>query len=185
MAPRLLKRGMVELFPQARRSPGKHVSTAIHKIMKAIHPDRFGERPIDMTRANLGNAMERAIITGLTEKYPERYCRPGELELDDWYGTPDLWDLQLQATTEIKLTWASLRRAEDIESEWFWRYWVQLKAYAHMAKMTKGQLYICFINGNYSRNDDDPDAGPTVLGWEEDFDPEDLLENWNMLKAQC
>lgn len=186
MAPRLLPvRGLGELFPQSRRTEGKHVSVAIHRIMKAIYPDRFEDRPIDETRASLGNALERSLIAGLVEREPRRYCRPGELELEDWYGTPDLWDLNDNATIEIKLTYASLRRADDIEGEWFWRYWVQLKAYCHMAAMTKGRLYICFVNGNYSKDDGDPNAGPTILGWEDEWDEDELLENWNMLKAQC
>lgn len=183
MPPRLLKQGMPELFPQSRRSKGKHVSAAIFDIMQTLYPDKYDGSPIDITRANLGNAFEKTIARGLHEADPDRYAIPGELEHEDWYGTPDLWDTINQTTIEFKLTWYSLNRADDIEGEWAWRYWVQLKAYCHMAGMTKGRLYICFINGNYRR--DDPDSGPTVRGWEDEWTKEELLENWNMLKARC
>lgn len=193
MPPKLIRKGMDELFPMTKRSKGKHVSTAIHKIMKALYPDRFEDRPIDIVRANLGNAVERMIIAGLAEAEPDRFVRPGELEHEGWYGTPDLWDLGENhgkglddwATLEIKLTWASARRAEDIEDVWFWRYWTQLKTYAHFAGQTKGKLAIVFVNGNYSRDPDDPDAGPQCYMWEDEWTHEELLENWLMIKAQC
>lgn len=176
---------MPELFPQERRSKGAHVSHAIHTIMKSIYPDRFEDRPIDITRANLGNALEKAIIRGLAESNPERFVIPGELFYDDLYGTPDLWDVggRKLITCEVKLTWASSRRAEDIEDSWFWRYWVQLKAYAHMAGgCDTGRLYIGFINGDYTRSEDT--GGPKVLGWEDSWSKAELEENWEMLKAQ-
>lgn len=184
MAPRLISsKGMAELFPQQRRSKGKHVSHAIHDIMKSIYPDRFEDRPIDITRANLGNALEKAIIRGLHLADPDRYAIPGELEHEGWFGTPDLWDTQDESTVEFKLTWASAKRAIDIEDMWFWRYWTQLQAYCHMANMNKGRLYICFINGDYTYNSDT--GGPTVWAWEDEWTTDELYENWNMLKARC
>lgn len=188
MAPKLIRRGMDELFPQARRSPGKHVSHAIFDIMRALDPkkwNKFANRPIEITRANLGNALEKTIIRGLHEAEPSRYALPGELEHEGWYGTPDLWDTRDWACVEFKMTWATARRAADIEDMWFIRYWWQLKAYCYMSGMTTGRLYICFVNGNYSRDPDDPDAGPTVLGWEDEWDEEELYENWEMIKARC
>ena len=180
---------MDELFPQHRRSKGKHVSASIFKIMQSLYPDKFTDRPIDILRANLGNAFEKTIAAGLHQRDPHRYVIPGELEHEGWYGTPDLWDMGEDGldfrTIELKLTWASMKRASDIEDAWFWRYWTQLKAYAHMAGTTKGTLMICFINGNYSRNMDDPDSGPNILAWEDEWTPEELFDNWQMIKAQC
>lgn len=183
---------MAELFPQQRRSKGKHVSHAIKDIMQSLYPDRFEERPIDIVRANLGNALERSIIAGLVESDPGRYMRPGELEFDGWYGTPDLWDLGPEhrkhhkgwSTREVKLTWASARRAieDGPEAEWFWRYWVQLKAYCHMAGQRHGSLTICFVNGDYTRG---PGGAPQVFTWADKWSVDELHENWEMLKARC
>ncbi len=188
MPPRLIRTDMAELFPQTRRSKGKHVSASIFKIMHAIHPDRFTDRPIDMLRANLGNAVEHAICEGLAQQDPFRYVRPGELEHEGWYGTPDLWDvadMDDNATIEVKLTWASSRRAEDPEDEHFWRYWTQLKTYCHFANHHRGQLVVVFVNGNYSKDRDDPDNGPQIRMWEDVWDDDELADNWAMVKAQC
>lgn len=184
---RKLKRtNFPELFPIGKRTEGKHISVAIHKIMVSIYPERFDrDTPISLGRANFGNAVERMIIEGLKEIDPNRYARPREVELEDWYGTPDLLDTVDHAVVEVKLTWASMRRADDIEGEWFWRYWVQGAAYAYMLGLKKVRLYVCFINGNYSRDDNDPDAGPQIEGWERTYTDDELEENWNMLKAQC
>lgn len=175
---------MDELFPQQRRTKGKHVSHAITDIMRSIYPDKYDDRPIDITRANLGNALEKTIIRGLHEREPARYAIPGELEHEGWYGTPDLWDTQDWCTVEFKLTWASSRRATEdgIEDAWFIRYWWQLQAYCHMANMNKGRLYICFLNGDYKYGDE---GGPTVMGWEDEWTTDELHDTWSMLKARC
>jgi hypothetical protein len=177
MAPRLVTDQMLDLFIQEGRSPGKHVSSAIYRIMESLYPDRFGGDPIDPIRANLGNAMEHAIIEAMAREHPDRYARPGQLVYEGIYGTPDLWDLREWATTEVKLTWASSRRAEDIEDSWFSRYWWQLKAYAKMAMMTKGRLIIIFINGDYRGGQ------PEGMMWEDEWSQDELDENWAMIKS--
>jgi len=157
------------------------VSSAIHRIMKAIYPDRFTDAPIDQVRALLGNAVEKAVIAALHERYPGRYVIPGELHYDGIYGTPDLWDIEDHpdgpATVEVKCTWASSRRAEDIEDSWFWRYWVQAKSYAKMAGMRRTVLIIVFIVGDWK-------SGPPIaLAWEDLHTDEELDTNWDMIKA--
>lgn len=176
MAPRLISDRMLDLFPM-ERTPGLHVSTAIHEVMQSLHPERFGSDPPDQVRMNLGNAFEHAIADALNRKYPDRYVRPGELSFEGVTGTPDLWDVIDWATTEIKLTWASSRRAVDIEDPWFWRYWAQLKSYVHMAGQSTGRLIICFVNGDWK------DQGPCAMEWEDSWSVDELQENWEMIKA--
>ena len=180
MAPRLISDRMLELFPMQERTKGRHVSDAITKVMRNLHPERFGTDPIDVVRANLGNALERAIINGLAEAYPDRFHRPGELEYRGITGTPDLWDVLNWKTVEIKLTWASAKRAEDIEDAWFWRYWKQVQAYCKMSGMTKGGLIIIFINGGWEGG---KPGMPVGLEWEDDFTEEQLDETWEMIEA--
>jgi len=181
---------MLDLFPQ-QRSPGHHVSSALHRIMATLHPDRFKDDPPDQTRMNLGNALEKAIVGAFARAYPDHFVIPGELWHDGYLGTPDLWYLgssdrrdpvarefgRERATVEIKLTWASSRRAEDIEDVWFWRYWQQLRAYGFMAQMVRGILIIVFVNGDY-RN-----SPPVGLMWEDKWTPEELLETWQMVQS--
>lgn len=130
---------------------------------------------------NLGNALEQAYVDAVAKAYPDQYTRPGPLEYEGHTGTPDLWFMPRWATVEIKMTWASSRRAEDIGDPWFWHYWTQLKSYCHMAGQDTGILVICFVNGNYRYGD--PEGEPTMRAWEDTWDPEELLENWQMIKA--
>lgn len=193
MPPRLVTDQMLDLFPQ-RRSPGKHVSSAIHRIMQTLHPDRFGDDPIDMARANLGNAVEKALIHAFSAAYPGYFVVPGELWHDDHLGTPDLWYLGRESKTdrspvvqafgreravvEVKTTWASSRRAEDIEDAWFWRYWQQARAYCHMSGFNRALLIIIFIVGDWKGN-----STPVGLMWEDTWTSEELEETWDMIKA--
>jgi len=191
MAPRLINDRLLELFRQEGRSKGRHVSSAIHRIMSALYPDRFGSDPIDQVRANLGNALEYAMIEALAREYPDRYVRPGQLHYQGIYGTPDLWDMwggsnkkpkkdlpmSAWATVELKCTWASSRRAEDIEDQWFARYWWQLKSYAIMAGMSRGVLIIVFINGDYKG------GPPEGMMWMDKWAKEELIENWSMIHS--
>ena len=186
MPPRLISDTMLELFPMVR-TPGHHVSSAIHAIMAKLYPARFGSGPIDQMRAILGNALEHAIVEAYARDHPERFVRPGEIECEGLLGTPDLWDLEDPydpATVEIKLTWASSRRADDIEDEWFVRYWWQLKAYNYMARLgmsgrgfTRGRLIIVFLVGNWR-----DDSAPKGLMWEDEWTDGELAENWEMIK---
>lgn len=179
MPPTLLADNLIEdLFSQTR-STGKHVSSAIHRVMRSLHPDRFTDDPIELVRANLGNALEHAIADALHRKYPDRYVRPGELELDGFYGTPDLLDTEEEAVVEIKLTWASSRRSEDIEDSWFWRYWVQGRSYCKMIGWTKVILIIVFIVGDWK------EAKPVGFAWGWDFDQDEIDETWEFIKANA
>ena len=185
MAPKLVTDKMLDLFPQQGRLPGRHVSSAIFRVMSRIHPDRFDGSPINQIRANLGNALEHAIIEAMAREHPERYVRPGQIEFDGVLGTPDLWDIgdpdypDNSATVEIKLTWASSRRATDIEDPWFIRYWWQIKAYAFMAGMLRGRLIIYFVVGDWR------EGPPVGMMWEDEWTEEELAETFDMIKANA
>jgi hypothetical protein len=175
-SPKLITDAKLDLFVQDR-SPGKHVSSAIHRVMKNLYPDRFDSGPIDPIRANLGNALENAMVDAMVEADPDRYVIPGAQEHNGIFGTPDLLDTKDWGPVELKLTWASSRRAEDIEDPWFWRYWVQLKAYCKMLDATKGKLIIVFINGDYKG------GAPQGFEWEWEWAQEEIDETWGMIEA--
>jgi hypothetical protein len=146
--------------------------------MRRYHPERFGDTPIDMVRATLGNAMEKAIAAAMERKTPGRYITLPELEFDGLFGNLDVFDCKDDAVVEIKLTWASVRRVHDdgIDGQWFWRYWAQGKAYAKMMGVNKVRLMIVFINGDWKR------SPPQGFIWEDEFDDDELDENWAMIK---
>ena len=177
MAPRLIPTELGDIFPQ-RRTAGRHFSTAIHRVMKALHPQRFTDTPIDMQRALLGNAVEKAICDQLIWLHPDRYTRIDEIEFRDHYGHVDLIDVIDEVVWEIKLTWASQRRAEDPEDPWFWRYWAQGKAYALALGWHKVGLMWVPIVGDWKQ-----DTSPKVFRWIDEFTDDELEENWSMIEA--
>lgn len=189
MPPRLVSDKMLDLFPMERPA-GRHVSSAIYRVMRTLHPDRFTSDPINEIRANLGNALEHAVADAFHRLHPDRYVRPGTLELDGIHGTPDLWDLWgspvprkvlRPRVVEIKLTWASSRRAEDPEDPWFWRYWTQGKAYQKMSgpEFAGVSLIVVYVVGDWK------DGPPIGYQWDWDFTEEELDENWEFIKANA
>lgn len=189
MAPRLVSNCLIgeDLFPMVR-TPGRHVSTAIRRVMQRMHPTRFTDDLPNQLRLNLGNAFEQALIDALARQYPNRYHRLGTQSFRGIEGTPDLIDTEIGGdpgdpskwgVTEVKLTWASAKRAVDIEDEWFWHYWAQIKPYAKMMGVNRGGLIVCFINGDYTYGDK---GGPTAYEWQDEFTDSDLDEAWAMVE---
>lgn len=186
MAPRLVSTGINELLPMQRSGqPESHISHLIRNL--CVRLGHFEDEDPDMddadrarrqTRWELGSAFERAVIGGLAARHadddPHRFAIPGELEHDGLIGSPDLLDIPDQTVIEIKLTWMSSRH--DPESEKFWKYWVQGKAYAHMIGWNTVRVHAGHVMGNYK-----DDRGPIYNIWEDTFTDQQLLENWTML----
>lgn len=177
----LVSVGMDELLPITRTGDeANHVSSIIRSL--CLHLGHFEDTPVNdatQTRWELGSAFERAIIDGLVarhaEHHPDRFTRLGELTLDGLIGTPDLADLDEWAIIELKLTWLSSRH--DVESDKFWKYWVQLKAYCRMVESCVGYLHVAHVNGDYRNRD------PIYNRWRAEFTRQELAENWSMLKT--
>lgn len=192
----LIRTGMADLFPMEGRSEGRHVSTAIRKLCLSL--GHFDDRdfPTDMTRFNLGNAFEAALIKQLADaavkQFPNRYIQPGEQEKDGVFGTPDLIDLIKWRVVEIKLTWATSN--QDPEGKFFWKYWRQGESYAHMLGMDSAEVWVCHINGNYKYGKEkcqkcgEEADGPHMHVWEPDggkFTEGRLLDTWSMIRANA
>lgn len=183
MAPRLIATGIPELLPMTRSGdPRRHISHVINKLCLALGHYERGEddsRPISLMET--GSAFQDAVATALAHRWaqnsPHRYLEPGELEKDGLIGTPDLYDVIDECIIEIKYTKISARH--DPESEKFWKYWVQLKAYCYMMGVTKGRLHVGHVNGNYR------DIDIVYNVWEDDFTVSDLWENWRMLRTNA
>lgn len=179
---RLIREGVPNLLPMTNRSPGKHVSHIIHSLCVNLGHYVPDDAP-NTVRFELGNALEHAVIDRYTLDDPDRYIRPGEFEVDGVHGTPDLLDLYDEAVEECKLTWLSTKH--EVDSQKFWHYWVQLRAYCYMVGLTMGdgwsigRLHVCFVNGNYKYGDDG--SGPVYKVWECRFTKEELEKNWRML----
>lgn len=194
----LLYSGIPDLLPMQDRSPGTHVSDIIHSLcLRLGHYVDDGSLP-DMTRLQMGNAWERAVASMYEESDPNRWAKGWEVCLDGVYGTPDFIDLhpnergawEYSAETSIcqedanadfsveecKCTWMSARN--DIHSEKFWKYKVQLMAYCKMLGACLGHLHVLFVNGEYEKG---VLGTPVYRVWRAEFTQGQLDQNWNML----
>jgi hypothetical protein len=174
--PRIIREGVPSLLPMDNRSPGLHVSEIINRLCVQLGHWVPTEGP-NLVKFELGNALEHAVVERYALHDPDRYIRPGELVLDDVYGTPDLLDLYDEAVEECKCTWLSTKH--PVDGTKFWHYWVQIKCYCKMMGWSKGRLHVCFVNGNYRRGDDE--SGPVYRVWEVEFTQEELDKNWAMI----
>jgi hypothetical protein len=178
----LIQDGAPNLLPMQGRSPCIHVSDVIRDI--CIATGQFdGDREMNMAQMQLGRALEYAIISMVALDDPDRYIQPGEVMVDGLPGTPDLFDVIDYLPHEIKCTWMTTKWAPG--SEKFWKYEVQLKAYAYMLGACKGRLHVCYINGaaypkRGERRDEFPYA-PEYKVWEYTWSKSELAENWLML----
>lgn len=167
------------LLPMRDRSPGIHVSEIIHYlcVQAGIFKTRDDEAEaafVDTAYIQLGCALEDTIAARFEAHYPGRYVRPGEQSADGIFLTPDLKDTETPSLDEIKLTWMSSRH--DPSSEKFWRYWLQVKAYCYVCRITTGRLHVVHIMGDWRENRE-----PCYNLWEQRFTKAELVENWQML----
>lgn len=192
MAPRELPpldlRSRVDQYTE--RTPGLHLSQIITDIMVGLEPDKYGPKddPHGKKWANfyMGLLFERVLEeawVGREATYRPELIRPGEIERDGIIGTPDSFDTLLGRPEEFKFTKKSVR--QGITHNKFWVYWVQLMAYAYMLGVNSGVLRVCFVNGNYTRDDNDPDSGYVIRSWEDHWSELQLQENWDMLRAHA
>ena len=146
--PKLISTTMPRLLPMLNRSEGVHVSDCIHKL--ALQRKLYGDSELtdaSIVRMELGKALEYSLAAMMAEDEPGRYTQPGELELDNMFGTPDLYNIEDNAMEEIKLTWISSNA--EVDGAKFWRYWTQVKAYCKMWGTDLGRLRVMFVMGDY------------------------------------
>lgn len=179
------------------RSEGLHLSDITGYILLNIDRDKYGsDDEGKWMNFLLGLIYERALELAWLDKeiegnYREGLIRPGEFRRDGIIGTPDAFDASYSVFSplvgrhlygrpeEFKCTKKTLRT--PITDRKFWIYWVQLKAYAYMMDCNSGVLRILHINGNYSYDDNDPNAGYVIQSWEDTWTDLELQENWMML----
>jgi len=174
------------------RTEGLHLSQITGDILIGMDPKKYGRDEVDdgkWMNFLIGLIFERALELAWLDKELDGFrpglIRPGEITWTDpisgkkIYGTPDAFDTVLGRPEEYKCTKKSSR--QDILDPKFWHYWVQLKAYAYMLGVNSGVLWVMFINGNYSKDFEDPEASYTIKGWEDTWTDLQLQENWAML----
>jgi hypothetical protein len=172
---RLISEGIPDLCPMLGRSPGLHLSSIINDICIRLGYYKERERDhLDMTRMQLGCALEDSITARYARTYPDRYIQPGEMCVDGVYITPDLLDTVPHAAEEVKLTWMSA--TDDPLSDKLRRYWWQIAGECVGLSTDTGRLNITFINGDYKR-----ERRPVNRVWQRKFSKRELSETWAML----
>lgn len=144
-------------------------------------------------RLELGSAWESRLAL----HHPEIIFHPGELVVEDIPMTIDgatyadnetvsIFNIGGEgALHEFKLTWKSSRRG--IEGEIMWM--MQDKSYLHGLSVTSGEKWrvafhhVYWVNGNYSRNDLDPEGGPSYRIYGVRFSDLEIRENWDIIRA--
>lgn len=173
------------LLPMANRSPGIHISDIIRRLK---HYDTSPPSMVAQGRMLLGKALEWAILDMFKLHHrrgfdASNYYEPGELQLDDIYGTLDIgrwwFDDSRRQVTEIKLTFAKpppepSDPTDDptIDSPALQAYIWQLKSYCRMAGTLRGRLIVCYVGGF---------ADVHWRDWEITFDQLELELHWAMM----
>ncbi len=167
-----------------QRSPGLHVSDIIKDIMQRLAPNRFGkpdqpQEDLPFTKFEVGFAWEELMgrMLGSRMVPTASIIRPGEIEMDGIYMTPDWFDVERYRPVETKATWATARR--NIDDPFFWHWIVQVKAYAKGCGAVEAQICAFFIMGDYHGN------FPLVRIWNLKFTKLEIDENWHMLVAHA
>ncbi len=182
--PRLVRTGIAEMLPMQRTGhPDDHISSVIRSLcLRLGHFTDDGSEP-NQVRFELGSAFEDALIAALVNRHaahsPHRYARVGELTHDGMIGTPDLYDIDAASVVEVKLTWMSSRH--EPESVKFWKYWRQVQCYCTMLGVSRGELHVCHVMGDYARGKDS--TGPVYNVWDWTWTQQELNDNWRMIKT--
>lgn len=141
----LVSQGIPDLLPMRDRSPGIHHSDVLSDL--CIRLGLYEKSDLDMTRLQLGCALEDTIATRYSQQYPDRYIRGEEMLLGDLPITLDLIDTYDYIPEEIKLTWISSRH--DPREEKFKRFRWQVMSQCCAMVVTRGRLNITHLRGDY------------------------------------
>lgn len=170
-----------------------HFSTILNDLLIKKDPTRYSDegRHDDVKWMNfmMGLVLERALELAWLDREMEvrpELIRPGELRCpineDGSSGiiiTPDAFDTGLGRPEEYKLTKMSCR--QPITDDKFWKYWTQLMCQCKVAGCLTGVLRVLHINGNYSRDDKDPESGYVIKSWEWTWTQLQIDERWAMI----
>ena len=169
------------------RTEGCHVTDVIGRIMMKVDPETYGQ-PKDATtyaRFEAGFTWEELLTKYFAQRQAKRpganLSRPGEVCLDDIYGTPDWLAIEMFGEPEpflleSKFTWKSCREF-DLDSKKFLAWQLQVKAYLHMLGLTVCYLDVFFVNGGWEPGKMKPVRQVRRL----EFTPRELSEGWASL----
>jgi hypothetical protein len=159
------------------RSEGLHLGTIIADIERTLNPNMASWQG-EWAMAG-GFIWERVLSREFLgpQLKTGKIVRPGELQVDGIYMTPDGYDTHENVLEEWKCTWKSLNN--PIEGPKFWRYWTQTKAYARAMGTDKCRLRVLYLMGDYKG------SGPCAKTYEAVFSQKEMDNNWSMIVSHA
>lgn len=167
----LISTEIPNLLPSRDRSPGIHHSEVLSDL--CVRLGHYEKSEMSMSRVQLGLAFEDIIADRYSRHWPDRYFRPGELEIDGLPITLDLADSSRYGPDELKFTWLSSKHAPD--SEKFLRYKWQVMSQCIAMGSRVGRRHVGHVNGDYKSFEVD------YRVWEEVFSPLELDSHRTMI----
>lgn len=122
--------------------------------------------------AACGFIWEEAFSLAFRELMCDR-PRPGEIKCEGIILSPDDINIPLWRLGEYKFTWTSSRREVEDNHKWM----MQIKSYCYAIQTLQCELHVLYANGDYKG------SGPLYVPWLLTFAPEEIAENWAMIKA--
>jgi hypothetical protein len=164
----------VTFDPGPPRSEGLHVSTIIQSMLRDMDAKKYGSDQDKAKQAlfwQWGFAFERVMERAFAENRID-VLRPGELEMDGVYLTPDGVSLDDGANDEIKVTWRS-PKGFPYDQKW-WNYITQFKAYCRVLGTNTVRVRKLYAVGDMGRL-------PSHEAWELTFTNDEIEKNWQLL----
>lgn len=171
----------LQLPPSEGRSDGLHISSVIKDIglqMGYIPPETINAE-FDPTRICLGLAWEDWVFPS---QHPDVIYHPGEVFHNEIAHSSDgiSWFGEDKKVHECKLTWKSMRREADLQSEWLWLS--QTMSYCSAWGTHLARYHIYWVNGDYKFGEG---GGPKYKLYDLEFTQRELQDNERMLKNRA
>lgn len=172
----------IDMFPRRKdgedpvRSKGVHLTDIIKDLMevsgisKTVSGTMWGNDELELA-AQTGFIWEDFLSMVLKDRLP---CRIGEVELDGIIMSPDGIEFDNNeevVLSEYKLVWSSSRRPPTDN----WKWMSQIKGYCKGLNLVKVNMYILYLNGDWKP------PMPQYKGFQIEFTPLEIQENWEML----
>ena len=163
--------------PPSPRSPGLHLSQIYWDLAKSaglLGENDFTEEELAFYKAG-GFLWEHCFKLALLEAFADASVfRPGEFTRDGIIGSPDGLRLEPFRLVELKCTWQSSRKLDQLE-KYRWVWLAQIKSYCWMTGANQCELHVFCVCGDW--RPPVPATRSFLLEWSD----RELQENWAMI----
>uniref|UniRef100_A0A6M3IJM5 YqaJ viral recombinase domain-containing protein n=1 Tax=viral metagenome TaxID=1070528 RepID=A0A6M3IJM5_9ZZZZ len=155
------------------RTPGLHLSEIIQGIVTDLTGQKRGDTDDPRLQFEKGFLWENLLSLAFAE---QAAVRPGEVELDGIICSPDGVDFEPggeMVLEEYKCTMMSCSKNPPAD---VLKWMIQVKGYCYVLGTTRAKMRILYLAGSWN-----PPV-PEYRVYEFEFTPDELRENWVMVK---